>query len=476
MKRKMLWILALLMSLTSFFTAQAGYNEVNVATDGLGIGVYATSAGGKQVGILYNGYSAGLSLEDTNGLYACSLTAEYSVWLDQNKAEKNAPDGSGRRWKSEEWQEKSPCELFVAEVIQPDAPLYTAPSHKHLTAKHAVGTLVKVCGEFGNDYYVDDGGWGQTGFMPKTSLRRYSELTYRQANYHAENWGLPGVQTRRVYTRGGPIAIGASATGFSEANPQVLKNGDEVTVLRTLGSWAQLNSGYFIESRFLDPQGDHAVTYATVKTDGILNRLNVRGYASTDAWAKVKLCSGTRVQVAAHTDQWASVLVIGPQGGESYSGSVQMKYLAFGEAADQVKNGCVRVKLTEKTYINDNLRGWNADAWQSLPAGTELTVMGVYDGYNIETDDTDAFLCLTEEGKTVRIWNTGTLLPVGEALGTAKTASQVRMRAAPSKEAEVIRTLGKGTKAEVLLRGEGWTLVRVKDQTGYVMSRYLNFP
>ena len=78
----------------------------------------------------------------------------------------------------------------------------------------------------------------------------------------------------------------------------------------------------------------------------------------------------------------------------------------------------------------------------------------------------------------MEVWNDngGMLVPL-ESLGvTAKAASDVRMRVAPSKESKALRTLSKGAKVEVLLRGEGWTMVKYKDQTGYVMSRYLQFP
>ena len=44
------------------------------------------------------------------------------------------------------------------------------------------------------------------------------------------------------------------------------------------------------------------------------------------------------------------------------------------------------------------------------------------------------------------------------------------------KEAKSLRTLDAGTKVEVLIRGEGWTIVKYKNQTGYVMSWYLQFP
>ena len=141
-----------------------------------------------------------------------------------------------------------------------------------------------------------------------------------------------------------------------------------------------------------------------------------------------------------------------------------------------MKSGCVRVRLTEDRY--SGYPGYPQGRSRLLPAGTELTVLGVYDGYDISQDDRDCFLCLTEDGQTVRIWNEGGILsPVGVGLGlTAKAASDVRLRVSPSKEAEVIRTLSRGTKVEVLLRGEGWTMIKYRDKTGYVMSRFLRFP
>ena len=106
-----------------------------------------------------------------------------------------------------------------------------------------------------------------------------------------------------------------------------------------------------------------------------------------------------------------------------------------------------------------------------------MTVIGVHSGYDISQDDDDAFLCLLDEGTAITVVNTGGVLEPLESLGvTAKTASTVRMRESPSTEAKILRNLNKGTKVEVVLRGEGWTIVKYKGQMGYVMSRYLQFP
>lgn len=480
-------ILLLTLALLAFSApAQAGWNPLDVAADGIGIAVYTSSSGGKQAGILYNGYSSDLSLEPENGLYSCGLTSDYTVWLNQTKAEKNQPKDERISWGSPEWDALMPCHVFVAEVVQQDAPFYTTPGHKHLSAKHAAGTLVKVCGEFGNDYFVKYGGYQQTGFMPKSALRKVQDITYMQANRNSEHWGLSGVQEMTVYTGGTPLAVGSSATGYSDMNPTVIEDGKTVTVLNTTGNWAQLLDGYFVESRFLSPEGDHSVTYATVKTTGVLNRLNVRYSASTDSWVECKLCSGVRVQVPAHTEDWASVFVTGPNGGDKTTGSVQMQYLVFGEKADQVKSGCVRVRTTKDLYgsyggyldqrLSKYEKNYAKDA-PVLPAGTEMTVIGVHSGYDVNVDDYDLFLCLLEDGRAITVGNENGVLEPLESTGvTVKTASSVRMREKPSKEAKSLRTLDASTKVEVLLRGEGWTIVKYKDQTGYVMSRYLKFP
>ena len=486
MKKQWIALLCAAVLILGMADALAGYNELVVCTDGKGIPVYTQSSGGKRAGVLYNGYWDELSLEAANGLYECSLTADYAVWLDDDQAGKLLPEGfyTGSR---QTLYDQLPCDIFLAEVIQENAPFYTAPGRKTLTARHAPGTLVQVCGEFGDDYFVTfHGGLDRVGFMPKAALQKYAELTFRQANYSRETLGLSDARKATVHTQGGPIAAAASATGYTGIGPTVLENGQEVTVLRERDGWAQLSGGCFLEGRFLDPEGDHAVSYATVKTSGPLNRLNVRGYPSTDAWVAVKLCAGAQVQVASHTDEWASVFIVGPGGGVENSGSVQMQYLAMGDAADKVKSGCVRVRLAETVYTphRSSVGGFaphvdkSFPEQQTLPAGTELTVLGVYTGYDVSQDDCDLFLCQTDDGLTVTVWNDGgILIPVEESPSyKVKAASDVKMRATPSTKAQVLRTIPKGAKVEALLRGEGWTMVRYKNQTGYILSRYLKFP
>ena len=476
--KRFLWILLTAALLTAPFSgAQAGWYPLTVATEGRGIAVYTASNGSQQAGLLYNGFNSSLSLSPTNGLYSCNLTTEYTVWLNDSKAMKALPKG----WdlgsiNDEALEARMPCGLFLAEVVKQDAPLYTTPGHKHQSARHAPGTLMLVCGEFGDDYYVTLDGWSLSGFTPKSALKKVKDLTYAQATSDA--WGVDGASVRTVYTGGGVILRSGSATGYSDdCSDWRLRDGDQVTVLKMAGGWAQLVGGGFIEARFLDPLGDHSRVYATVISDKALDRLNVRSYASKDASVVCKLCAGAKVQVANHTDEWASVFVTGKTGGVLYTGAVMMQFLDFG--GDSGKNGCTRVR-TRYDLGAGNGGDWYRMSWQKtdgvLPAGTELTVIGVEGRYNADSDDPDRFLCLTADGRLITLLDDGVLDVISSFGLQAKASSSVRMRSAPSTSAGVEATLAQGTKVEVLLRGEGWTMVQYKGQTGYIMSRYLNFP
>ena len=112
----------------------------------------------------------------------------------------------------------------------------------------------------------------------------------------------------------------------------------------------------------------------------------------------------------------------------------------------------------------------------TLPVGTMLKVIGVYATASSESNQSDGFLCEMEDGKYIEVESWGYLEPL-ESTGLMATARQaVRMREEPSPEAKVLHQVKAKTKVEVLLRGEIWTLVKYKDETGYMMSRYLSFP
>lgn len=451
--------------------AFAGYNEVTVATDGDGVTVYTGSSGSKKAGILYNGFRNEISLEPKNGRYDCFLTKDCTVWLDLDKATDRDPSGQQG---SDEWEAKMPCNIFLAEIVNDNTPVYTSPANKKLTTTHAAGTLCVVCGEFGKDYYLDGLVYG---FVQKENIRKVSDMTYTQAHSTTYIWDNP--ETCTIYASvANPVYAAASATGYSEDfNFGGYTKNVQVTVLKDLGDWVQLTQGNFVEKRFLDPEGDHSYPVAYVKTDGMLGRLNVRSSASTDAMSEVKLCSGVPVNIISRTEKWAAVFIAGPNGGVSYTGCVMTEFLDF-TGGDSVRDGSTPVRLTkdlpgnqEMVYFHENAKG------DVLPEGTLLRVIGVYDHQgNSRSDQADIFLCETEDGKYIRIESTGVLEPVQDSGIQATVRSAVKMRKSPNPKSEVLRQVKSKSKVEVLLRGEIWTLVKYKGETGYMMSRYLSFP
>lgn len=465
------WILVLVIGISS---VQAGDNSIDITAEGRGIAVYQTSSGRKEIGMLYNGYFASLSLEDTNGLYSCWLTGDMTVWMDEDKALARYPRNENGLLDWHAWHDirnTMPCGMFVAEVTEEEAPLYTSTSHKTLVAKHKKGTLVQVCGEFGDDYYVD--GANICGFIPKAAVKHYADMTMENRYTWMNDMA---VDECTVYTGGVPLALGFSATGYCAEGPVMVEDGEKVKVVRYLDGWAQLSNNAFIESRFLQPAGDHTIRYATVKSSEVLNRLNVRWAPDKDSHVVMKLCSGAKVQVPSHTDEWAAVCITGTEKSMFVSGSAMMEYLVFDDAP--VADGCVRVMLADDLHSGNRgdeyRQSWSGEI---LPAGTEMTVIGVEGNYNIDWDSGDRFLCRMDNGRAIVIWNDeGVLQPLEKTGITVRTNASVRLREGAGKETESLRTLEKGTKVDVLIRGEGWTMVQYNEQTGYVMSRYLTFP
>ncbi len=439
-------------------SASAGYMELDVATEGKGATVYTSDSGSGKAGILYNGFrTTNLELEDVNGRYECYLTSDYSVWVNVDKAMSLWPEYDEAGY--DEWEKTRPCGVFLGEITKDNTAVYTTPKNKHERVRHVKGTLVIVCGEFGSDYYVDG---PAEGFISKDAVSKVKDLTPEQGRT-GENIVDDAWKATLYASEAEPVYPAASASGYSEEN--VYSNytaNKEITVLKELGDWVQLEDGEFIEKRFLDPDAPHSYPTAWVKCDGKLDRLNLRREPDTDSSSVVKLCSGVPVHVISQTKEWAVVFITGPNGGVMEQGCVMKKYLS-----DDGKNikydGRTKVRLKQ----DDGL----------IPAGTELTVIGVYASYSSNSENEDRFLCEKEDGQYINIRDGGELEPVEKETGiNATVRSAVRMRTAPNPDAEVLHQVKAKAKVEVLLRGEIWSIVKYKDEIGYMMSRYLSFP
>ena len=174
------WLFALMLAagLLVLLTgsALAGYNSVTVCTDGDGAAVYAAPTGSKTAGILYNGYCTSLPLDDENGRYRHELTEDFAVYVDIEKAESKLPEDD-HSLSYTEWRQQIPSKVWVGEIAGENTPVYATPKNKKLAAKHAKGSLVMVCGEFGDDWYIE--GW-VSGFVEKSALRKVKDLPSTQ--------------------------------------------------------------------------------------------------------------------------------------------------------------------------------------------------------------------------------------------------------------------------------------------------------
>lgn len=453
--KKITVCLAMALALISLAAAAlAGSYPLVVATEGEGIPVYSSAKGKKQIGILYNGFDNELSLNATNGRHSCTLTKDTEVWLNAEKATRLLPHGVDSP--RDKGAEDVPCNCFLAEVVGDGAKVWSGTGHKRVVAEHRAGSLVAVYGEFGKDYYVGD------GFMAKTSLRKVKDLTYPETGMM--DWGLTGLKTVDVYVEGGRLPLAHTATGVSAYSAfGTVKNGGKLTVLRELDGWAQviIPDSYagrgFVETRYLDPEGDHRVPTAVVRTDHPLNRLNVRWEPRKNSEVTVKLCAGVRVQVVSSADGWSEIALYAEEGRWNLSGFVQSAYLLTGEEAERAEDACVRVRLL-KEY-----KSYDAG---TLAAGTEGTVIGVYEGVN-------GYYVRLDDGQVIQVGDSGKepmLEPVGDSSWSAKTAKTLTLRSGPNSGSEKLGSVKSGTAVEVLLRGEKWALVRVNGKTGWVLS------
>lgn len=273
MKKSIIAVIICSLMLLCCSNSFAGSYPLTVAANDKGITVYASSSGSTKAGMLYNGFQSDLSVSPTNGRYSCRLTNDYTVWMDDKKAMAALPDDW---YTSEPSVESVPSSLVLAEIITDEAPMYSTPKNRSMIATHAAGTLVCICGEFGEDYYVNLGRWYYGyGFVRKSDVRLLHPVTYMQAR--EGTWGISDIAEKVVYTDGAIIRGPTSATRYSQLESRhTYRDGSTVSVIADLGDWVQLSGGGFVEKRFLDPEGDHRIAYTFVKTSGILNRLNVR--------------------------------------------------------------------------------------------------------------------------------------------------------------------------------------------------------
>ena len=229
---------------------------------------------------------------------------------------------------------------------------------------------------------------------------------------------------------------------------------------------------------------EERIEYAYVCTEGIFDRLNVRFTPSEEFTSAYKLFSGVKVRVERHENGWAYISYGTEEDIAPLRGYVQEKYLDYEQNNSlSESNPLPRIRVTNESFFIRHTSWyypWAQNEDDIIPAGTELTVIAVkgnfdltdstanFDAYYVETDDGERFWLRDLEQFGIEVLN-----PQGY---TAKTTKSVRIRQAADQNSKALKLLDAGVKVEILLRGEGWTMVKYRNEIGYIMSRYLSFP
>lgn len=225
---------------------------------------------------------------------------------------------------------------------------------------------------------------------------------------------------------------------------------------------------------------EKAEEFAYVHTEGVFDRLNVRMTPSDEFAANYKLYNGAKVRVEQRENGWASILCGEAEDLAPIRGYVREEYL---ESAPGEGTPLPRIRVGKDAFYMPNIGWyytWPLHEEDVIPVGSELTVLAVKGNY-VATDSTanfDAFYVETDDGQRYWLRNMADFaIEVLNPLGyTAKTTDSVRMRQAADTGSKALYTLNANAQVEILLRGEGWTMVKYRGQTGYIMSRYLAFP
>ncbi|MDO5327361.1 MAG: SH3 domain-containing protein [Clostridia bacterium] len=229
---------------------------------------------------------------------------------------------------------------------------------------------------------------------------------------------------------------------------------------------------------------EESIEYAYVRTEGPFARLNVRSTPSEEFNASCKLFSGVKVRVERRENGWAYISYGTEEDIAPLRGYVQEKYLDDEQNNSlSESNPLPRIRVKNESFFIRNT-GWYYTWPQNendiIPSDTELTVIAVkgnfdltdataaFDAYYVETDDGERFWLRNLEQFGIEVLN-----PQGY---TAKTTKSVRMRQGADQNSKALKLLDAGVKVEILLRGEGWTMVKYRNEIGYIMSRYLSFP
>lgn len=370
---------------------------------------------------------------------------------------------------SGETTKKAPEAVLKTARVLSDTAMYSAKTKGAAqNGRLSKGAYVHIMGDCGAYDYVAAFGTNAQGFVKKTDL----ELTGESGTL---NGALPvTTPSATVYALMADSADGATlydtCSTLCSIWPFLLADQTSVDIVLLMKDWALvcydrggLHEMYgYLESRFLDPNGDHSLNTAYVKTAGSDERLNLRSRPNQDADYSMKLFSGVLVYVIDQNDEWTRVRVEK----SAETGYVMTKYLVKTQA--ETTDAMPQVTSVGKQSLQNGYnRAWQSAELARLNDGDALTVLGVIEdsAFVMVEPALCGYLPLTE------------ILPVGNSGETTATVSYdtLKLRQEPTTESKAVVNIPKGAKVKVILHGDVWSKVEYKGKQGYVMTRYLKF-
>ncbi len=348
----------------------------------------------------------------------------------------------------------------AAEVAEDGAAVYGGAGRKAgVVGRLYAGVPVYVLGDCGDRYFISVAGALTHGFMDKSALR----LT---GGTGADDAEIAPITEGVVYASDEPgqniVPMYETCAKYREP-PSRLYDGDAVSVLGQWGDWALVakeSSWYgkigFVESRFLDEQGDHSLTVLYVRTDKPNNRLLLRSRKDETDDYNGKFFPGVPVIALTEQDEW---------------NNNDFTYVSVGGQFGYFKNEYLLTlcdeplryaTLTETVTVNR--RSSNEF---TLPKGARAALLG--------SRDADMY-ALTADGRFVEL-PIDCLTPENDnyAFIAKVSASSLKMREAPDEDGAVMRSISQNTSVRVLLHGDVWSQIEYKGGVGYVMTRYLKY-
>lgn len=304
------------------------------------------------------------------------------------------------------------------------------------------GLRLLTLGDCGQYYYVQVQYASLSGFVRKEDVQATEDFCSVTKD------GPRDVKTRIYHADGLDFVPAYTDCSRSRAHNSAQNS---VFVFQLLEDWALTNYG-FIETRFLDENGDHSLPTAYTSTSDEASRLLLRWKPEKSTDYAGKYFSGVPVTILAQSGDYTQVAI-----GSRYTNWFATQYLT-----DTQVDRTVQASVTQ--LFEESFHG-HPGGVHFIP-GKEVTLIGSTK-HEMITLYNNKLLFIPLEF----------LMPVdGSGVLEAKTTVRLKMHASiTNQDGNQTTLIPKGKKVTVLLHGDEYSKIEYQDEIGYVKTNYLKF-